>query len=117
MFDVFSTNSLTAIEVALNGVAERQRVTAHNIANVNTPGFRSARVEFESELNRALDRGRGVGNVAATTVGANTPVNVRGNDVALEEENRELITSGIQYEALVNAMNHHFTLLRTAVGR
>ena len=56
MIDVFSTNSLTAIEVALDGVAERQRVTAHNIANVNTPGFRSARVEFESELARALER-------------------------------------------------------------
>ncbi len=117
MIDVFSTNSLTAIEVALDGVAERQRVTAHNIANVNTPGFRSARVEFESELARALERGNGVRDVDSATVGANTPINVRGNDVALEQENRELITSSIQYEALVNAMNHQFTLLRTAVGR
>ena len=117
MIDVFSTNSLTAIEVALDGVAERQRVAAHNIANVNTPGFRSARVEFETELARALERGQGVRNVDADIVGANTPINVRGNDVSLEQENRDLITAGVQYEALVNVMNHHFALLRTAVGR
>jgi flagellar basal-body rod protein FlgB len=117
MFDVFSTNSLTAIEVALDGVAERQRVTAHNIANGNTPGYRSTRVEFEAELGRALDRGLGVEDVPATIVRANTPINVRGNDVDLTAEHKEMITSGIQYEALVNAMNHHFALLRTAVGR
>lgn len=96
MFDVFSTNSLTAIEVALDGVSERQRVTAHNIANANTPGYRSTRVEFEAELSRALDRGAGVGEVPATIVAANTPVNVRGNDVDLTAEHSELITSGIQ---------------------
>lgn len=115
---LFGTSSMTAIEVALSGVAERQRVTAHNIANVNTPGFRSSRVEFESQLAAALERGAGaVARVRPTDVAANTPVNTRGNDVAIELENQELITAGLQYEALVNALNHKFGVLRTALGR
>jgi flagellar basal-body rod protein FlgB len=115
---LFGTSSMTAIEVALAGVAERQRVASHNIANVNTPGFRSSRVAFEAQLAEALERGvDSVARVRPTDVRANTPINTRGNDVALELENQTLITAGLQYEALVNALNHKFGVLRTALGR
>src|SRR5690554_76657 len=39
---------------SLDGVAMRQRVTAHNIANVDTPGYKRYRLEFESVLKEAV---------------------------------------------------------------
>ncbi len=117
MSQLFSDTTMRAIQFALGGVNQRQQATAHNVANVNTPGFRSSRVSFESELADALRTGADIDDLTVSTRRANTPVNVRGNDVALEEESRILIETGVHYETLVQAMNHKLGVLRTAIGR
>lgn len=117
MSQLFSDTTMKAIQFALSGVNERQQTTAHNVANVNTPGFRSSRISFESELADALRSGADIDDLAVSTSRANTPINVRGNDVALEEESRILIETGVHYETLVMAMNHKLGVIRTAIGR
>lgn len=117
MSQFFNDTTMKAIQFALGGINQRQQTAAHNVANVNTPGFRSSRVSFESELADALRTGADIGDLSVSTRRANTPVNARGNDVALEEESRTLIESGIHYEALVGAMNHKLGVIRTAIGR
>lgn len=113
---LFVDNTTQAIEWALSAQSERQRVTANNIANVNTPGFRSSRLEFESSLSQAMQR-REPASARATTVAANTPVNINGNDVQLEDELQILEKSSIHYDALVQALNMKFNLVRNAIGR
>jgi flagellar basal-body rod protein FlgB len=115
MTQFFNDTTTKAIEFALLGLNERQQTTAHNIANVNTPGFHSSRIRFEDQLAEALRSGRPVEDLEARRVAANTPINARGNDVALEEESQDLIESGVQYEALVNALNYKLNVLRSAV--
>ena len=44
----------SALHSALSGLAQRQRVTADNIANLQTPGFLAGRVDFESGLRYQL---------------------------------------------------------------
>ena len=117
MTQFLSSTTMQSLEFALRGVSERQRTTAHNIANVNTPGFRSSRVAFEDELAGAIKRRRPIGELELKYEKANTPINVRGNDVALEEETHDLITAGIQYETLVSALNYKIRSIRTAIGR
>ena len=56
-----------ALEAAIKGLNERQRVTADNIANVNTPGFLAGRTDFESALRSELDSG-GTPTVSPGTV-------------------------------------------------
>ncbi len=117
MTRIFNDTTMQAIQYALRGVNERQRVAAHNIANVNTPGFRSSRVRFEDELAEAISSDADIDDLGFRTVRANTPINLRGNDVTLEEESTDLIQSGIHYEALVNALNYKLGTIRTAIGR
>lgn len=45
----------TALHKALNASTLRHSVIANNIANVNTPGFKSKTVTFEKDLARSLD--------------------------------------------------------------
>ena len=108
--------TMSTIEWALGAEAERQRVTANNIANVNTPNFRSSRLDFESNLEAAMQSG---GRTAPTysTRPANTLLNINGNDVALEEETQILNKSNLHYEALSNALSLKFNVLRAAIGR
>ena len=42
--DFLSDVTTTGLERALNGLTERQQVTAANIANAQTPGYRAQRV-------------------------------------------------------------------------
>ena len=109
------TDAVTAgIERALSGVTQRQRVTAHNIANVSTPGFKASRVDFESNLAEAFRNGA-PGEAGFTMRAANTPSSVNGNNVSLDEETQIMMKAGLQYEALVQALNYKLGLLRTAV--
>ena len=114
--EIFTDGVTAAIEGALSGVAERQRVAAHNIANVATPGFRASRVSFEEDLAAALDGGR-PGEVVPSVTAAATPARADGNNVSLDDETKIMITSGLQYQALVEALNHKLGLLRTAISR
>ena len=114
--ELFTDGVTAAVERALGGVAERQRVTAANVANAATPGYRASRVEFESSLAEAIERGRPE-DAAPTLTAATTPARLDGNNVSLDEETRILVTAGIQYEALVNALNYKLGLIRTAVER
>lgn len=116
MAPLFNDTTMKAVQFALSGINQRQQATAHNIANVNTPGFRSSRVTFEDQLADALRTGRSVDSLSFGTERANTPVNARGNDVALEQESQILIETGIHYEALVAGLNHKLGVVRTAIG-
>ena len=44
---------------SLDALALRQRGTANNVANVDTPGFKTAEVRFENVLQRALRQDTG----------------------------------------------------------
>lgn len=39
---------------ALDGLTARQRVTSHNLANADTPGFQAQEVRFEDALKRKI---------------------------------------------------------------
>src|SRR5436309_12107020 len=45
-----------ALSFALTGLTRRQQVGAENVANVDTPGFKSSSVPFEAQLQSALTR-------------------------------------------------------------
>lgn len=108
--------TMSTIEWALTAESERQRVAANNVANVNTPGFRSTRLDFESSLENAMHTSGG-GTASMTTRAAGTPQNINGNDVALEEETTILNKSNLHYEALASALTMKFGAIRSALGR
>jgi flagellar basal-body rod protein FlgB len=113
---IFMDTTTSAVQWALTAESERQRVTANNVANLATPGFKSQRLSFESSLDRALSVGD-LGQAGWSRTNAGTPVGLNGNDVSLEEETQIQMKSGLHYDALVQAMNFKFGTLRSAIGR
>lgn len=103
---------------ALDGVALRQRVTADNIANVDTPGFRATSVDFETQLNAAINDGEFTSGAAvpvtATTTPTDTPVGANGNNVDLRKETMAAMQSQFQYQILTRAVSDRMNLVKTA---
>ncbi|HVV35253.1 MAG TPA: flagellar basal body protein [Acidimicrobiales bacterium] len=109
------TDRITAgIESALDSVSLRQRVSADNIANMNTPGFKASRVEFESNLRQAMNDGNPQG-AQPSVVATSDPANADGNNVMISNEQSTLVKSEVQFDALVAALNYKFATLRTAI--
>ena len=102
------------LERALDATSLRSRVTADNLANAMTPGYKARRVEFEGALADAMRTGRPE-NAAVSVVDAGTPVREDGNSVLVEEETMQQMRTILQYQALVEATSYKFGLLRSAI--
>ncbi|WP_075180980.1 flagellar basal body rod protein FlgB [Pantoea sp. 1.19] len=53
---------------ALNLRAQRQEVLAGNIANADTPGYQARDIDFASELQRVMEKGRADGSSMALSL-------------------------------------------------
>jgi flagellar basal-body rod protein FlgB len=105
----------SALKAALDGLAQRQRATADNIANVNTPGFLAGRVDFESSLRGALANGENPASAMAVAARSLEPTNVNGNNVNLDSETIIATETGLRYQLALNALDGKYNSLRTAL--
>lgn len=126
------------LERGLEASNLRHTVMAQNLANVNTPNYKAARVLFEEYLQRALTGGADQGPTLAlvTThqrhLGAApvAPAQVRpvvtrdtahagrpdGNNVDLEAEMARVAANQVWYQALARQVNDEFARLRMAAS-
>jgi len=106
----------SAIAYALRGLNVRADVRAHNLANVNTPGFRAMRVDFESTLRGALQRGTAVSAGAPSVTPDPSLPNPNENTVSLEGEMTGMMKDNLLRDAMVNTFNFKAGVLRAALG-
>ena len=101
---------------ALRGVVERQRVTAHNIANQNTPGYRAKTVDFRETLARALEQSDDVRGLRFSVEEARgLPVKANGNNVDLEHEWMQMEENRLLHEIFARAAGGTFQGLLRAI--
>jgi len=103
---------------ALDVAGLRHRVIAHNIANVNTPGFRHLQVIFEEELSQALsERGHAAAAQVRPTVVESPGDAARedGNTVDIDMELARLGKNNLLYRAFAQLLAARLATLRSAV--
>lgn len=105
--------SATLVIKALDGLSARQEVTAHNIANAGTPGYRPLRVSFETALARAARNGD-VAGVAPQI--EPDPAFAGGSDgLRLDLELANSAQTASRYAALVDVLSRQLQLQSLAV--
>ncbi|HMQ52399.1 MAG TPA: flagellar basal body rod protein FlgB [Anaerolineae bacterium] len=130
---IFDDLALRAASLGLNGLAQRQRVTAHNVANVDTPGFKAQRVDFEAQLQRELKQETEIGLPLSTTAPAHlhfqsrpgaelstvssldTDLRNDENNVDIDLEMTTLAETAIRYQALTQLASKKLAMLRSIV--
>lgn len=110
---MFESVTMNALVSALDGLSARQRATADNVANVNTPNFRANTVSFEEALATSVRRGEGT--VAATASRSLEPTNLEGNNVNLDKETVSSEDTALKYQYATQAINGQFSSIRTAL--
>jgi flagellar basal-body rod protein FlgB len=115
---VFDDVSSAALRVALTGLAQRQRVIANNISNIETPGFRAGRVQFEAALRAAVESNGSVeqiGAVSPATAQSLEPTRLNGNNVNLDTETLSNVDTGLRYQLILRALDGKYATLRNVI--
>jgi len=110
---VFDSVSMVALSSALDGLAERQRVIANNVANLQTPGYHAQRVQFEDALTQAVAHGSG--SATATVSRSLEPTRADGNNVNLDTETLSNVDTNLRYQLATQAVSAQLSGIRAAM--
>ena len=91
-------------------LSARQKLVAGNIANADTPGYKTRDIDFQSELRGAL--GTSTLNVVETPglVAKND-----GNNVSIDRETRLLAENALRFNVASALMKSHLRAVRMAI--
>lgn len=118
---------MSALGRQMTKAVAKQVVAAGNIANVDTPGYRTRDVQFDDVLAGQLEQ-LGVrptsGGVSAapllggpsTVEAPNLPVRRDGNNVQIEREMLQLSGASNEFSAAQTALAAKFRLIRYAIN-
>ncbi len=97
-------------------LALQQRVTATNIANADTPGYRTRRLDFQWEFQQAIERPDAEPvKPLAIPIHGGFEVKNDGNDVSLDRELRLLAEAGIRYSLAAQFVRSGIRSIRNAI--
>jgi flagellar basal-body rod protein FlgB len=131
---LFNTEQLRILERSLDVGTLRQRTIANNIANMDTPYFKSKQVVFEELLQQEMNRttptlaayrtdprhipfGRQPGLPLPQIVSnPHAFIQNNGNDVDVEYEMNRLAKNQIWYNGLVQLTSGYFSKLQSVIN-
>ena len=97
------TNRVTDnLEQYLNAVSFRQKLVASNIANADTPGYKTQDVDFHANMMSAMEVD-------------GLPVRQDGNNVYLDREARLLAENAMRFSAATNLMRSQLNAVKSAI--
>lgn len=125
---------INVLQKAADGAWKRNEAIANNIANIDTPGYKRQDVSFQAELQHALkaskytsldtkvrelnDNGK-LSRIEPRgyTDYADYSYRIDGNNVDIDNENVELASNQIVYQALVQSINSEFQDIKTVISK
>jgi flagellar basal-body rod protein FlgB len=99
------------------------KLTAQNMANVDTPGYRTVGFDFVSEMQRSLES---LSQEASGAAGAENPgvavgpvggllERPDGNDVSMDREGMKMAGAQLRFRTGVELLKHEFTRVLDAI--
>ena len=134
--DFLNTPNLKIMQKSLDVLWQKTEITAHNIANIDTPHYKAKKLEFETILQQKLGAISKSHAMAMRYSGSDGREKIRqlvysvnpqvytdnstetrtdGNNVDIDYENLELARTKLQYDFMVRKISDEFSLLRYAV--
>ncbi len=116
--------SVNLMNKDLDGLWARQQEISDNIANVETPGYKSKSVSFEDQLKALLSdssasNSETIDNIKSMqpqiTVSDDKTSRLDGNNVDAEKENIELARTQLNYMYSLRELSDYFSRLRYAI--
>lgn len=126
---IFAQSHLTTLKAAVEAYARRHELTAQNVANVETEGYKARRLKFEELLAGTGPSVEGyrtdpdhfaIGRQDAADVKPEAAARKTGydngvNDVDIDQEMAELATNDLSYRLATRLLSMRYGMLQTAI--
>ncbi len=109
-----NTPTMQMLSRFLDVAAYRQTLIAGNMANVDTPGYRTVDIDFRTELLRALDSTEEVSPTVRQV--SNLVERPDGNNVNLDRESLLMAHNQLQFRAGVALLRSELRRISTAIN-
>jgi flagellar basal-body rod protein FlgB len=104
----------SSLENYMTLLADRQKLVAANIANADTPGYKTKDIDFQAEFRNALEGGAANVTPNIAEVEGLTVKN-DGNNVSLDREARLLAENDLRFNIASNLMRGQIKTVRMAI--
>ena len=98
------------LERYMDLLSARQKLVASNVANADTPGYRTRDIDFQSEFVNAMGGPPRVSEVN------DLPVKNDGNNVSLDREARLLAENALRFQVASQLMKSQIRAVRSAIS-
>lgn len=124
-------HTFQVLEASLNGSTARHNTIAHNISNINTPGFKQFLVNVEEQLANTnpdfeklplkISSPKHIGNDANMSqfeIERDTSPALRadGNNVKLEEQMTAMVKNDVYFNAALNQVNKKIAMRKYVIS-
>ena len=111
-----STPMIQFLERFLNVTADRQSLVVNNMANIDTPGYRTRDVNFRAELERAVGSPQDASATPVAHKVAGLLQRPDGNDVSMDREGLLLAETQMQFRIGIQFLRGEFHRLVQAIN-
>jgi flagellar basal-body rod protein FlgB len=106
---------LDVLQGYLRLVSDRQQMIVSNMANVDTPGYHTKDIDFQSALRQVMNSGGDAQIEPASLELPGLPERPDGNNVNIDREGLMLSQTQLQFQLGVQLVKGHFSHLLTAI--
>lgn len=100
----------------MNLLSVRQKLVASNIANADTPGYRTQDIDFRAEFLQELNGQECSGPVSPQTIEPEgLSVKADGNNVSLDRESRLLAENAIRFQVAASLARSELHTIQSAI--
>jgi len=110
-----TTPMLQVLQGYLKVTTDRQQLVTSNMANVDTPGYHTRDIDFQSAMQQVINRDGAPQMEPASMEVANLPERPDGNNVNIDRESMMLSETQLQYQMGVQLIKEQFHELLTAI--
>ena len=109
---------LYLISNALVGTEQKHRVISQNIANVNTPGYKTQQVDFAKLMDSVSngDEGQAMIDNVPVEIVKGLEERIDGNNVNIDQQISELNKNALLYQTLTELMASKMSIMRRAIS-
>lgn len=129
--EIFNSSLLSRLQYAMDVSSYKNSVIAQNIANIDTPGYKSKGVDFNKSMeeifsskkkialmktdDKHIDGSKSSENFFFLENRNSPSMRNDGNDVNIDLEMYEMSSNGILYSELSQITGYQFTKIKTAI--
>jgi len=109
-------SGIDMLQKYLSLASDRQKLVVTNMANIDTPGYRTQDFDFRSELQRAVSNDSEMTPTPAMHQVSGLVARPDGNNVNLDREGLALAETQMQFRIGVQLIRSEFRRLLTAIN-